>query len=169
MDGSFLSNADEDGSWIRESELSWLEKFWMRKEKLKNIDLQTPSKINNDTVPARSFHSATRKRKSTLIKLGEISIPSLVKEEAVIKDQFAIRLSSSQGLGIEWKITNSYRVYVNDFYMINDRVGPGQACGLISVNDELIMINEKKLSNLSAIQLTEFIHSIDILAKVSFL
>lgn len=151
-----------DSAWMVDSGLTWLEKHWMKQERRRRDPDSASSGLG--------FQTRGRTRPSTAllqpVQITEITIPILVKEESISRNQFAIKLHSQTGLGIEWRISNVFRVYVNDFYLINGIIGPGQACGLVSVNDELIMVNNQKISRMTAATLSEFIRSLDTLAKV---
>ena len=183
---------ERDDDWMRESELSWLEKYWLWKQQSASASTSTnyTNGVNEAHNSASSFspqrtgsviqrrtsikrqrnHQSSSSRKPAAV--GQITIPALVKEESLNKDQYGLRLTASHGLGIEWKVTNQLRVFVNSFYLIegengSKRIGPGQACGLIQVGDELMMVNEQKLKRIYQItHLTDLIHSLDHLAKV---
>jgi C-terminal processing protease CtpA/Prc len=165
---------------MRDSELTWLERYWINQKKVK-LKKQDNSSVDLLTRLQEKSGSQLRIRKP--VEMGVISIPALTKEESVDKDQYSVsfslpRLQSStssrslslSGLGIEWKITATCRVYVNGFSILEGyRIGPAEACCLIQRNDELLAVNNVKISSFSdnIHRLTDLIKSIDNLAKVS--
>lgn len=77
--------------------------------------------------------------KASSVEIGSITIPTLVKEESVNREEYGLKLTASHGLGIEWGVSTQpqLRVFVNSFYLVEvggeRRAGPGQACGLILI------------------------------------
>jgi hypothetical protein len=162
---------------MRDSELTWLERYWINQRKEKFKKQESPS---CDLMTRLRNKSTQQLRRRKPVEMGLISIPALTKEESTEKDQYTVsfslsRLQSSSsslslsGLGIEWKITTTCHVYVNGFYVLEGyRIGPAEACCLIERNDELLAVNNVKISSFSdnILKLTDLIKSIDHLAKV---
>lgn len=154
---------DEEESFLRTTELSWLEKYW---ENVKNGRRYPWMKEPLEEFPSSSWRSRVRAR----CEIESISFEDLVKEESIRKDRFSIHMRADHGLGIRWFIGENGRVFVNRLIPShNGEISPAQAGQLISPGDELIRVNGRKLADMDDLGIVQLMQAIDAIAKVTAL
>ncbi len=186
--GDILSDTEEEDC-MKDSEMTWLERHWLRKDQEQRTSNSENPSTNSPSSSSTASNLSVRKRmalnhqkrirqqdsksKASSVEIGSITIPTLVKEESVNREEYGLKLTASHGLGIEWGVATQpqLRVFVNSFYLVEVggewRAGPGQACGLIRVGDELKAVNQQRIQTIHQItRLTELVRSIDLLSQV---
>lgn len=156
-------SGEDDSFWLRDSNESWLEKWWNQAEICDNVKSRIKSKqmLNGRITMKESNHARNQ------IDIIPITLSEFVLEESVAKDIYSVRLNAPRGLGLKLIVTINNKVIVQALNNLSDgKASPAQECGLISIGDQLIKANEIEIEHLNLHGIAEVLKDLDIVSKV---
>ena len=138
---------------LRDSKLNWIEKWWDTKN----------SPIKSRITKRRRLRNSVKSK----TVCTSISLEDYVTSESSPKDVYFVSLNAPFGVGMSLFVSYEGLVFVEGLHKLrNGGNSPAQNCCLISVGDQLVMLNDINIEALSFYETTDLLKDLDLLAKV---